>query len=61
MLLIIISTNPPATDLGYLLHKNPRRCQTCELPFDVAHVYVTTGPRSIAGSTRPSEQQPVPP
>jgi hypothetical protein len=28
MLLTITSTDPPATDLGYLLHKNPTRCQS---------------------------------
>jgi 3' terminal RNA ribose 2'-O-methyltransferase Hen1 len=37
MLLTITSTNPPATDLGYLLHKNPARCQSFELPFGLAH------------------------
>lgn len=39
MLLTITSTNPPATDLGYLLHKNPTRCQSFELPFGMAHVF----------------------
>jgi 3' terminal RNA ribose 2'-O-methyltransferase Hen1 len=39
MLLTITSTNPPATDLGYLLHKNPSRCQSFELPFGMAHVF----------------------
>jgi hypothetical protein len=39
MLLTITSTHPPATDLGYLLHKNPSRCQTFELPFGMAHVF----------------------
>jgi len=39
MLLTITSTNPPATDLGYLLHKNPSRYQSFELPFGVAHVF----------------------
>ena len=47
MLLTITSTVPPATDLGYLLHKNPARCQSFELPFGVAHVFYpeTTGSR----------------
>lgn len=39
MLLTITSTHPPATDLGYLLHKNPTRCQSFELPFGMAHVF----------------------
>jgi len=38
MLLTITSTTPPATDLGYLLHKNPSRVQTFELKFGKAHV-----------------------
>lgn len=39
MLLTITSTTPPATDLGYLLHKNPSRVQTFELRFGKAHVF----------------------
>lgn len=39
MLLTITNTNPPATDLGYLLHKNPSRVQTFELSFGKAHVF----------------------
>ena len=39
MLLTITSTHPPATDLGYLLHKNPERCQSFELPVGRAHVF----------------------
>ncbi len=38
MLLTITSTAAPATDLGYLLHKNPARLQTFELAFGQAHV-----------------------
>src|SRR5687767_13895060 len=38
MLLTITTTHRPATDLGYLLHKNPARAQTFELPFGRAHV-----------------------
>ena len=30
MLLTITTTHRPATDLGYLLHKNPARAQTNE-------------------------------
>jgi 3' terminal RNA ribose 2'-O-methyltransferase Hen1 len=39
MLLTITSTQPPATDLGYLLHKNPARVQTFDLAFGRAHVF----------------------
>jgi 3' terminal RNA ribose 2'-O-methyltransferase Hen1 len=39
MLLTITSTSQPATDLGYLLHKNPARSQSFELPAGVAHVF----------------------
>jgi 3' terminal RNA ribose 2'-O-methyltransferase Hen1 len=39
MLLSITTTHQPATDLGYLLHKHPDRCQTFELSFGMAHVF----------------------
>jgi len=39
MLLTLTTTHPPATDLGYLLHKNPARMQTEELSFGPAHVF----------------------
>jgi 3' terminal RNA ribose 2'-O-methyltransferase Hen1 len=39
MLLTITNTKPPATDLGYLLHKNPGRWQSFELAFGKAHVF----------------------
>lgn len=39
MLLTITSTHKNATDLGYLLHKNPARCQSFELSFGRAHVF----------------------
>ncbi len=38
MLLTISTTHQPATDLGYLLHKNPERHQVTELSFGTAHV-----------------------
>jgi len=38
MLLTISTTHAPATDLGYLLHKNPGRAQSFELSFGRAHV-----------------------
>jgi hypothetical protein len=39
MLLTITSTTYPATDLGYLLHKNPARIQTFDLNFGKVHVF----------------------
>jgi 3' terminal RNA ribose 2'-O-methyltransferase Hen1 len=39
MLLTLTTTHQPATDLGYLLHKNPARMQTEELSFGHAHVF----------------------
>jgi 3' terminal RNA ribose 2'-O-methyltransferase Hen1 len=38
MLLTITTTHRPATDLGYLLHKNPERTQGFDLSFGRAHV-----------------------
>lgn len=38
MLLTISTTHEPATDLGFLLHKNPERAQTVDLSFGAAHV-----------------------
>src|SRR5947209_20366644 len=39
MLLTITTTQRPATDLGYLLHKNPARCQSFPLSFGQVHVF----------------------
>lgn len=39
MFLTISSTTPPATDLGFLLHKNPSRAQSFKLGFGQAHVF----------------------
>ncbi len=39
MLLTITNTTPVATDLGYLLHKNPKRCQAFSLSFGKVHVF----------------------
>jgi len=41
MLLALTTTDAPATDLGYLLHKNPERVQSFEMPFGSAHVSTT--------------------
>jgi 3' terminal RNA ribose 2'-O-methyltransferase Hen1 len=39
MLLTITTTHQPATDLGYLLHKHPERCQSFVLSFGKAHIF----------------------
>lgn len=39
MLLTISTTFQPATDLGFLLHKHPDRCQSFDLSFGKAHVF----------------------
>ena len=39
MLLTITTTHQPATDLGYLLHKNPARLQSVEITGGQAHVF----------------------
>jgi 3' terminal RNA ribose 2'-O-methyltransferase Hen1 len=39
MLLTLTTTHQPATDLGYLLYKNPARVQSFDLNFGKAHVF----------------------
>jgi 3' terminal RNA ribose 2'-O-methyltransferase Hen1 len=39
MLLTITTTHNPATELGYLLHKHPDKCQSFSLSFGQAHVF----------------------
>jgi 3' terminal RNA ribose 2'-O-methyltransferase Hen1 len=39
LLLTITTTHKPATDLGYLLHKNPARPQTFDASFGKVHVF----------------------
>ena len=39
MLLTITTTHRPATDLGYLLHKRPGRCQSFGVSFGLVHVF----------------------
>src|SRR3954468_21631354 len=39
MLLTLSTTHTPATDLGYLVHKNPARIQEFNLAFGKAHVF----------------------
>src|SRR5690242_12332493 len=39
MLLTIRTIQPPATELGFLLHKHPDRVHTREFPFGIATVF----------------------
>src|ERR671930_2768302 len=39
MLLTVTTTSVPATDLGFLLHKNPASVQSFDLSFGRAHVF----------------------
>ena len=39
MLLTLTTTHNPATDLGYLLHKNPANLHSFDLSFGKAHVF----------------------
>lgn len=39
MLLTLTTTHDPATDLGYLLHKNPAKLDSFELSLWKAHVF----------------------
>jgi 3' terminal RNA ribose 2'-O-methyltransferase Hen1 len=41
MLLTISTTHRPATDLGFLLHKNPARAQSLDLAFGQAQMFYT--------------------
>jgi 3' terminal RNA ribose 2'-O-methyltransferase Hen1 len=46
MLLTLTTTHQPATDLGYLLHKNPAKCQSFPLSFGHVHVFY---PEAVEG------------
>jgi 3' terminal RNA ribose 2'-O-methyltransferase Hen1 len=39
MLLTLTSTSPPATDLGFLLHKNPAAVRSVSMNWGTAHVF----------------------
>jgi RNA repair, ligase-Pnkp-associating, region of Hen1 len=39
MLLTITTTTPPASDLGFLLHKHPDKFQSFDLSFGKVHVF----------------------
>ncbi len=39
MLLTVTNTSPPATDLGFLLHKNPASVRSVPMSWGTAHVF----------------------
>src|SRR5262249_7569642 len=39
MLLTLTNTSPPATDLGFLLHKNPATVRSVSMGWGTAHVF----------------------
>ena len=39
MLLTLTNTTPPATDLGFLLHKNPATVRSIAMGWGTAHVF----------------------
>ena len=41
MLVTLSTTHVPATDLGFLLHKNPARAQRVDVSTGTAHVFYT--------------------
>lgn len=59
MLLTLTTTHQPATDLGYLLHKNPARMQTEELSFGKAHVFYPEADRTRCTAAILLEVDPV--
>ena len=59
MLLTLSTTHAPATDLGYLLHKNPARPQTFETAFGAAHVFYTEATQDKCTAALMLEVDPV--
>jgi len=59
MLLTLSTTCKPATDLGYLLHKNPSRMQTEELSFGQAHVFYPEASDDICTAALLLEVDPI--
>jgi len=59
MLLTVTTTHRPATDLGYLLHKNPARVQTEELSCGKAHVFYPEAGESCCAAAVLLEVDPV--
>ncbi|MBX7245399.1 MAG: 3' terminal RNA ribose 2'-O-methyltransferase Hen1 [Candidatus Sumerlaeaceae bacterium] len=59
MLLTISTTHSPATDLGYLLHKNPARVHSFEMPFGHAHVFYPVATEDLCTAALVLDVDPV--
>jgi 3' terminal RNA ribose 2'-O-methyltransferase Hen1 len=59
VLLSITTTHWPATDLGYLLHKNPARFQSFTLTFGQAHVFYPEATEECCTATLLLDVDPV--
>ncbi len=59
MLLSITQTGPQATDLGFLLHKNPANIHAAELPFGTAQVFYSAASDEICTARLLLEIDPV--
>ena len=60
MLLTITTTHQPATDLGYLLRKNPARVQSFDLTFGKANVFYPEAGAERFPAQGQAEATPVP-
>jgi 3' terminal RNA ribose 2'-O-methyltransferase Hen1 len=59
MLLTLTTTATPATDLGYLLHKNPTRLQSFDQTFGKAHVFYPEATRERCTAALLLEVDPI--
>lgn len=59
MLLTLTTTHEPATDLGYLLAKNPEKLQTFSLAYGRAHVFYPVATRECCTAALLLEIDPV--
>jgi 3' terminal RNA ribose 2'-O-methyltransferase Hen1 len=59
MLLTLSTTHQPATDLGYLLHKNPSRVQSEELSFGKTHVFYPEATEELCTAALLLEVDPI--
>jgi 3' terminal RNA ribose 2'-O-methyltransferase Hen1 len=59
MLLTLTSTSPPATDLGFLLHKNPASVRTVPMSWGAAHVFYPVADAGLCTAALLCEVDPV--
>ena len=59
MLLNITTTHQPATELGYLLHKHPDKCQSFPMTFGQTHVFYPQSTPELCTATLLLEIDPV--